>query len=272
MRKKKSVDTDVSLTIFWQQNIDFEAHQDKFLEHLSGKGFIVKPQAEYESALNEARGEVGKAVGQAYTTVDQATLEATGIPKKAGEKTTDYVNRAYAEAGKKEPSQPSKPSDIEKARIEALEKELNTMKQEREAERQEATTLKINTAIREGLTGAKLALPEDATLKLFRADWTGKIEDGKTYFVDAAGKPAIKADGTPKTSLEIIQENYPFALQKDTVPPVGTGVNPANTQKADGYLGKNVNEISEALAKEGLVMGSPQWKEKYDKATALIKK
>lgn len=251
--------------------IDFEAHQDKFLEHLSGKGFIIKPQAEYESAINEARGEVGKAVGQAYTTVDQSTLEATGIPKNAGEKTTDYVKRAYSEAGKKQPDQ-QKPSEIEQGRVKALEERLKTMEQEREAERREATALKINTAIREGLVGAKLTMPEDAAMKLFRSDWTGKIEDGKTYFVDVSGTAAVKADGTPKTSLEIIQENYPFALQKDTVPPVGTGVNPANAAKADGYLGKNITEISEALAKEGLVMGSPQWKEKYDKATALIKK
>lgn len=195
-----------------QLKADFEAGtlsaDHSLIKPLSELGLVFRtPKQEEDFKANYAQQVTTGYEAKAYTNVEKAVFESTGIEKKANEKASDYVNRAFNEDKTVRTTLKTELDELkakrtdgdatkeDKTRITALEKLLETQKGEFEA--------KLTNA-EKAIVSAKAQNSKDAALAQIKTklkpsldkEIVGDLVAIRTQRFDEAFSPKVKEDGS----------------------------------------------------------------------------
>lgn len=255
------------------------------LEALKAKGFVVLPQADYQT-------EKDSIFKQNATQIESALSEAAktlGIERPANTPVSTWA-KTFADAAvakfvaQPPPATPPKTEELKgDPMLVAQIKELNTKYGNLEtmfAQKEEQANRKIiESSVVSDLATAKLGeKPEeqkaklDALTSLIKGNHNPKVNDkGETVYHGNDGLPLVHADGRLKTALDITKEKYAFMLLPDAPKVEGLGLNGGISIMSDHVVANNLDAINAEAAKKGLVKGSAEFKaftEKSVKASA----
>lgn len=270
--------------------------EPKATPYLTGKGFVVKPQADYDSALaTHAETAVNKAVkgesAKLYGSIDSLVNIALGETKPAKMSSRDWYAQLETEG-----KLPLTEANITKIRaamkgessatkdtvIEELRTQLEDKTKADEAKDKAAFTRTVNTAVNADLRNAPvvvspelkdataIATAKNATIsdlkEFFNSLYEGKQDEttGEIYFVKRGTDKALMnvAEGRAMTPTEIFRANHPMYLAPAGHKQEGGGTGNSGGQGGGGQGGfKNAVEISAHAIK---VLGYPAFSKEYN--------
>lgn len=250
---------------------------EKLTELLAKKGFVAKPEADYQSELNKAKKEaIDNTTKANYTSVEQTIFDATGIAKNAGEKVFDYQKRAFAEIqSKKEVEKEevaAKSSDLERQYSEMFkqqQKEINALKEERKADQERIFNEKANGLIEGAFSTIKLNVADESEMAAAREEkeiiFKSKYEalqttEGLAWRDKKSGEILMEGGALMKPE-QIIKSKHPHWLAREGNQQTGLGLK-GKSEKPSSIFGSTREEIGDKIREEAkkrnLTVTSPE--------------
>lgn len=249
--------------------------EPKVSPFLTGKGFVVKPQTEYDTEIKTAsETAVKKAVGEEsatlYGRIDSLVAIALGETKPDKMRTRDWVEQL-----EKEGKLPLSEAQLTKIRdsingtsqtkdavVEGLKKKLEESDNARQKDKTEAFNRTVKTAVNADLRNAPVLVDpnlKDATAistaktaaisdlkELFNALYEPKQDEetGEFYFVKKGTDKALMnaTENRPMTPTEIIRANHPMYLAPVGHQQQGGGTGKSAPSTEGGF--KTLSEIT----------------------------
>lgn len=251
---------------------------EKLTELLSKKGFVVKPETDYQTEIETARKAAdSEATKRNYTVIEQSIFELTQVAKKPGEKVDQYQKRAFGEIQSKSENekkevveQVTEVSTTQLDMIKSLQKQLATMEQRDKQREIEAFRDKANGLVEGAFSTIKLNVLDEADLKSEREEkeiiFKSKYEAVKgsnntiVWKNKATDDLLLDANGLPMNPEAIIKQYHSKWLAKEGNQQTGLGLK-GKADKPASLWGTTREEIGDAMRaeakKRGLAVTSP---------------
>lgn len=251
------------------------------LEALKAKGFVVLPQADYQT-------EKDSIFRQNATQIESALSEAAktlGIERPANTPVSTWA-KTFADAAVQKlttqtPPTPPAPKTEELkgdplliAQIKELSTKYSTLESKFTQKEEQANRKIIESSVVGDLVGAKLGdSPEVQKAKLndlsslIKVHYSPKVnENGEIVYHGPDGLPLVHADGRLKTALDITKEKFSYMLMPEAPKVEGLGLNGGVTAMADHVIADNLDAINAAARAKGFTLNSADYIKFTDKS------
>lgn len=256
----------------------FDARAAEIQTHLTSKGLVIKPQADFDKAIADAKKEGdGEATKRNHDAWGKALADVLGVQKPDGKKELDFFPEEIKKRITMPTDQNQTDKDLNDARIKALEdknKELLDSIANKEKtlfERTKKATIdahvnSLNIAVPAHLkTNEEIEAYRQAQRNLVRASLLGmkaeETSDGSLAFYGEDGKALADAAGKPLGVDAITKQFYGPLLAPNSHQQGGTGGNP--TGGSGGKYGVPFAEFQKALAEQGIAQGSEEFNKEF---------
>jgi hypothetical protein len=272
----------------------FEDRAVDAIKHLTGKGHVVKPKADYDSEVETKATEKAKTLNQEaidnegaklYPSIDNMLTVATGRTKPAGMKTRDWVNSLADEdllpftdtqiaklkaAMKGEGGNPVADSVIKDLNKKIEDLQNGVKETETKAFQRQAAAI-VKAELRNANVPIDSSLKDDAAKSKAKNEaindltdfFNSKYEahsnaDGDVYFTKKGSTEALtnSAENRPMNPLEIIKQNHKALLAVEGHQQSGGG-----SGKPSGGGATTLESIYKAAAAAGHAFNSKAWRE-----------
>jgi hypothetical protein len=252
---------------------------EKLTELLSKKGFVVKPETDYQTEIETARKTAdSEATKRNYTVIEQSIFELTQVAKKPGEKVDQYQKRAFAETQSKNEiekkeviEQVAEVSTTQLDMIKSLQTKLATMEARDKQREIDAFKDKANGLVEGAFSTIKLNVLDEADLNSEREEkeiiFKSKYEAVKgsnntiVWKNKATDDLLLDTNGLPMNPEAIIKQYHSKWLAKEGNQQTGLGLK-GKTEKPALQYGSTRDEISgkisEEAKKRGVAVTSPE--------------
>lgn len=250
------------------------------LEALKAKGFVVLPQADYQT-------EKDSIFKQNATQIESALSEAAtklGIERPANTPVSTWAKMFADAAAAKLVTPPQTTATPPKeelngdqmllAQLNELKNETATLKTLFAQKEAQANQKIIESSVVSDLSTVKLGeKPEeqkaklDALSSLIKANHSPKVnEKGETVYHGPDGLPLVHADGRLKTALDLTKEKYSFMLLPEAPKVTGLGLTEGVVILADHVIADNINAINSEAQRKGYPLNSAEFRAFTDKS------
>lgn len=252
---------------------------DKLTELLAKKGFIAKPETDYQSEIENAKKVAdSEATKRNYSTIEQGIFEMTGISKKAGEKVHEYQKRAFSETQTK--SETEKKEVIEEVAevsstqldmIKSLQSKLASMEARDKQREIDAFRDKANGLVEGAFSTIKLNVLDESDLKsereekeiIFKSKYEAVRGSNNTivWKNKATDDLLLDTNGLPMNPEAIIKQYHSKWLAKEGNQQTGLGLK-GKADKPVLQYGSTRDEIGNKIREEAkrrnLAVTSPE--------------